>query len=112
LTLQWHQVDLRAGIVRLDPGTTKNREGRSFPFSMLPELRELLEEQRAATTILERQTSRIVPWVFHRGGAPSGSIVVPGSPRAARRLSWPHHGKARPKADAVWLIRSWPARTS
>ena len=32
LTMQWQQVDLRAGIVRLDPGTTKNREGRSFTF--------------------------------------------------------------------------------
>jgi integrase len=70
LTLQWHQVDLRAGIVRLDPGTTKNREGRSFPFSMLPELRDLLEEQRAITTVLERQTGAIVPWVFHRVGSP------------------------------------------
>jgi integrase len=70
LTLQWHQVDLRAGIVRPDPGTTKNREGRSFPFGMLPELRDLLEEQRAATTILERQTGVIVPWVFHRAGRP------------------------------------------
>ncbi len=66
LTMQWQQVDLRAGIVRLDPGTTKNREGRSFTFSMLPQLRELLEEQRAATTIIERETGRIVPWVFPR----------------------------------------------
>ena len=70
LTLQWHQVDLRAGIVRLDPGTTKNGDGRTFPFSALPELRDLLEEQRAATTILERQTGVIVPWVFHRAGSP------------------------------------------
>ena len=70
LTLQWHQVDLHAGIVRLDPGTTKNKEGRTFPFSALPELRELLEERRAVTTILERQTRVIVPWVFHRSGSP------------------------------------------
>ena len=28
LPLQWRQVDLRVGEVRLDPGTTKNREGR------------------------------------------------------------------------------------
>jgi integrase len=25
LSLQWHQIDLKAGVVRLDPGTTKNR---------------------------------------------------------------------------------------
>jgi len=70
LTLQWHQVDLHAAIVRLDPGTTKNREGRSFPFGMLPELRDLLEDRRAATTILERESGQIVPWVFHRAGQP------------------------------------------
>lgn len=70
LTLQWHQVDLHAGIVRPDPGTTKNREGRSFPFSMLPELRDLLEEQRATTTVVEREGGQIVPWVFHRAGTP------------------------------------------
>lgn len=70
LTLQWHQVDLRAGIVRLEPGTTKNRQGRSFPFGQLPELRALLEAQRAATTMLERETGVIVPWVFHRAGRP------------------------------------------
>lgn len=37
---------------------------------MLPELRDLLEEQRAATTVIERETGRIVPWVFHRNGGP------------------------------------------
>ena len=31
LTLRWSQVDLTAGIVRREPGTTKNREGRVFP---------------------------------------------------------------------------------
>jgi integrase len=28
LKLEWPQVDLENGTVRLDPGTTKNREGR------------------------------------------------------------------------------------
>src|SRR5688572_25821428 len=32
LGLQWRQVDLNAGTVTLDPGTTKNSEGRTFPF--------------------------------------------------------------------------------
>lgn len=30
LPLQWRQVDLKAGEIRLDPGTTKNLEGRVF----------------------------------------------------------------------------------
>jgi hypothetical protein len=33
---------LRAGIVTLDVGSTKNRDGRTFP--MIPELRTLLED--------------------------------------------------------------------
>ena len=68
LTLQWRQVDLEAGIVRLDPGTTKNREGRVFPFNALPELAELLSRQRTLTDALERETGQIVPYVFHRRG--------------------------------------------
>ena len=35
--LTWKQVDLEAGIVRLEPGTTKNGEGRTFPFASFPQ---------------------------------------------------------------------------
>jgi integrase len=41
LPLQWRQVDLKAGEVRLDPGTTKNLEGRVFYLTS--ELKELLK---------------------------------------------------------------------
>ena len=34
--LQWKQVDFTMGTVRLEPGTTKNDEGRVFPFGVLP----------------------------------------------------------------------------
>lgn len=69
LSLQWRHVDLQAGTVRLDPGTTKNRDGRLFPFGdHLPELRTLLEAQRKATTALEQRADVICPWVFHRAG--------------------------------------------
>lgn len=34
----------------------------------LPDLAELLELQRRVTRTLEMETSRIVPWVFHRRG--------------------------------------------
>jgi integrase len=50
LTLQWRQIDLDVGVVRLEPGTTKNREGRVFPLN--DELRAVLEAQRAATSTL------------------------------------------------------------
>ena len=68
LPLQWRQVDFQAGTVRLDVGTTKNRDGREFPFDVCPELRDLLEHQRAITRAVEQQRGQIVPWVFHRTG--------------------------------------------
>ena len=65
LKLEWRQVDFAAGMVRLDPGTTKNREGRVFPLT--PELRTLLEaQQRERDALKERDV--ICPRVFHRGG--------------------------------------------
>ncbi len=68
LSLQWRQVDLNAGTVRLEPGTTKNREGRTF--IMTPMVRATLEQQRAHTEALQREQGRIIPWVFHREGEP------------------------------------------
>jgi hypothetical protein len=38
LPLQWRQVDFQAGTVRLEPGTTKNKEGRSFYLTPEPAL--------------------------------------------------------------------------
>lgn len=38
--LQWRHVDFAGGEIRLDPGTTKNGEGRTFPMTV--ELREIL----------------------------------------------------------------------
>ena len=34
LSLLWRQVDFAAGEVRLDPGTTKNGDGRTFPMTL------------------------------------------------------------------------------
>ena len=68
LSLLWRQIDFQAGVVRLDPGTTKNREGRTFPFALLPALASLLRAQREHTTVIERRTGRIIQYVFHREG--------------------------------------------
>jgi integrase len=64
----WARVSFEAGAVRLDPGTTKNDEARSFPFT--DDLRALLVAQREATDALQRWRGRIIPWVFHRAGLP------------------------------------------
>lgn len=68
LDIEWSEVDFDAGMIRLEPGTTKNDEGRTFPFGALPPLESLLYEQRGRTDQLERDTGQIVPWVFHRSG--------------------------------------------
>lgn len=70
LRLTWKRVDFETGIVRLETGTTKNREGRVFPFAVLPALDELLEGQREYTDRWERETGQLIPWVFHRQGLP------------------------------------------
>ncbi len=41
LSLRWTQVDFKAGIVRLEVGSTKNDEGRVLPFHVLPLLESL-----------------------------------------------------------------------
>ncbi len=70
LLLQWRQVDFQAGMVRLDPGTTKNDEGRTFPFGVLPELAAVLQAQKQRTEAVQHATDQIIPWVFHRDGKP------------------------------------------
>lgn len=79
--LQWRRVDVTErlspdqdipGSVRLDPGTTKNDQGRVFPFTS--ELRAVLMTARAVTDML-REQGQICPWVFHRNGKPIKSFL-------------------------------------
>jgi len=70
LALQWWQVDFEAGMVRLEPGTTKNADGRAFPFAALPALERLVRTQAERTRAIERASGSIIPWVFHRQGRP------------------------------------------
>ena len=61
LPLEWRQVT--ANEVRLDAGTTKNREGRVFP--MTAALRTVLDAQRVEHERLQ-QAGHIAPQVFFR----------------------------------------------
>ncbi|MBI4584013.1 MAG: tyrosine-type recombinase/integrase [Planctomycetes bacterium] len=74
VNLLWCQVDFVAGIIRLEPGTTKNNEGREFPFAALPALADLLRRQREYTDAVQKAQDRIVPWTFHRNGEPVGDF--------------------------------------
>jgi integrase len=74
LSRQWQHVDFGAGWLRLEPGETKNRKGRNFPFTQ--RLRTILTEQRKRTAAVELAIGGPVPWVFHRRGAPIKSYYV------------------------------------
>ena len=63
LPLEWRHIDMKAGEVRPEPGTTKNKEGRTFPFTR--DLRALLEAQQAERDRLKNK-GEVVPWVFFR----------------------------------------------
>jgi integrase len=72
LPLEWRQVEMQAGEIRLDPGTTKNGEGRVFPFTL--GLRRVLEIQAKAADVL-KNAGVITPFVFfytfgHKAGKP------------------------------------------
>lgn len=55
--------------MRLDPGQTKNKEGRLFPYSdLLPELRDVIEAQWKETKRIEQAQGIVCPHVFHREG--------------------------------------------
>jgi integrase len=67
LTRQWRHVDFVNGWLRLDPGESKNGEGRQFPFT--PDLQLVLEAQREKVKAIEREQSCVIPWVFvHEDG--------------------------------------------
>lgn len=76
------QVDLKAALLRLEVGSTKSGEGRSF--FLTAELRTLLERQLASIEQL-KQRGIICPYVFHRED---------GSPIRDFRKSWQDACKA------------------
>ncbi len=81
LALQLSQVDLDAGTLRLDPGTTKNRDGRVVYLT--PELKTLLAAQVGRVKTLSRKLGRVLPCLFtHLAGC------YRGTPRRDFRKTW------------------------
>jgi integrase len=62
LSRQWRHVDFDGGWFRLEPGESKNSEGREFAFT--PDLRAVLIAQREHVREIERRTGQIIPWLF------------------------------------------------
>jgi integrase len=74
LTLALSQMDLEAGTLRLEPGTTKNDEGRVVYLT--PELKAMLGAQVERVRELERQLHRIIPYLFpHLGKRLQGQRI-------------------------------------
>jgi integrase len=67
LPLEWSRVDRDKKIIRLDPGTTKNSEGRTLGYGQLPELVTVIDTAwKAHEALVKAET--ICPYVFHRNG--------------------------------------------
>jgi integrase len=45
LGLEWSRVDRKAGIVRLDVGTTKNKDGREFIYRDIADVKRVIDQQ-------------------------------------------------------------------
>jgi len=62
LTLERRQLDLEAGTLRLDPGTTKNGKGRLVYLP--PDLKSLLGAQLGRVDTLQKKLGQIIPYLF------------------------------------------------
>jgi len=62
LPLSLTQVDLATGTLRLEPGTTKNGDGRVAYLT--PELHRMLAEQIERVKAFSRTLNRVVPYLF------------------------------------------------
>lgn len=92
LSLERRQLDFETGTLRLDPGTTKNDEGRLIYLT--PELMSAVTAQVGRVKALEKKIGRIIPCLFpHLKGANKANegrrrVPVLGERRADFRKSW------------------------
>jgi integrase len=81
LALERRQLDLEAGTLRLDPGQTKNDEGRLAYLTA--DLKSILSAQVDRVHTLEREMHRVIPFLFphltgpHKGTRRKDLISLP-----------------------------------
>jgi len=61
-TLAWDQVDRKLGIIRLEPGETKNNRARVAYLD--DEEKEIIEEQWALRKRVFNKRGKLLPWIF------------------------------------------------
>jgi integrase len=110
--LLWRNVDWKAKTVRLEPGTTKNDEGRIFPFGSYPELEKLLLDCWQETEALQRSTAQFIPYVFHRNGQPIKQFKdswKSACKKASLQNRWVHDFRRAfvKRAESSGVPRSW-----
>jgi len=82
LPLTWDQIDFAAGVVRLEVGFTKNKDGRIFPFGVHSELSAMLRRR-------ERARPAKCRWVFWRPNGKRLKNYIIGWRRAVLTTPWP-----------------------
>jgi integrase len=83
LTRERRHLDLDAGTLRLDPGTTKNDDGRVvyLPADLQAQLATQVDGARA----LERKLGRVIPYLFPHSAAPGRGLAAGTFARCGRR---------------------------
>jgi integrase len=96
------EAELEAGTLRLDPGKTKNDQGRVVYFPA--DLKRLVAAQVERVRAMERKTGRIIPYLFpHLRGRHCGERVQD------FRGAW---ATARRKAGIPGMLRHGLRRTA
>jgi integrase len=86
LTLETRQLDLAAGTIRLDPGRTKNDEGRVVYLP--PDLAARLTTHLARVQTLGTARGRVIPCLFPHFPTPHARKALVGTPRHDFRKAW------------------------
>ncbi len=95
LPLRRTQVDLTAKTLRLDPGTTKNDEGREVYLT--PDLERLIGQQIARVDAVAKARNEVIPYLF-----PHLEGYRQGEPLRDFRKAWK---SACRKAGVPWMLR-------